>query len=172
MITTIEDSFLLGQVFPPRYTYERTTETSQNETQLARKIFYETFEESKAGKFVARAVSRSLQGNWKLDRQIISHSSSYPSGSLTGMAKFLPRLSTADDATIMEYLYLEEGNFSTDNGLNFTAKRRYGILCLPNNSIHSDKVVIVTFIDTMKRPINLPRGLSKMINLWTISSTN
>ena len=115
-----------GLVSPPRYAYQKDPDsTESNETKLALDLFYEAFESSKAGAYVARAVARSLQGNWKLDRKIISHNASYPSGKLSGTAKFLPRFPTRDDGPCdVEYLYLEEGDFATESGLNFTAKRR------------------------------------------------
>ncbi|KAG9245656.1 flavin-containing monooxygenase-like protein [Calycina marina] len=116
-----------GQVSPNRYTYAKETGTTErHENELARSLFYMTFEKSKGGVFVAWAVCRSLQGNWKLERSITSHNDSYPSGTLSGTAKFVPRLPTGDDGPCdVEYLYLEQGDLSTETGMNFTAKRSY-----------------------------------------------
>lgn len=93
------------------------------------------------GKFVARAVFRSLLGEWKLERSIVSQLPSHPSGQFSGTAKFLLRDGTADgregilaargrrsseDVDMgLEYLYVEEGDFTADNGMQFRATRRY-----------------------------------------------
>ena len=121
--------FHLGLVSPSRYAYEpKPGSTESKETELALELFYKTFESSSAGTFVARAVARSLLGKWNIDRKITSHSASYPSGTLSGTAKFLPRFPTRDEGPCdLEYLYLEEGDFAADTGLTFTAKRRYVI---------------------------------------------
>lgn len=112
-----------GQVFPPRYTFDSKSEVQARETDLALKLFYNTFEESAGGKFLPRAVFRALQGNWKLDRVINSVIDSYPSGKLKGTAQFLPRYPTADEFD-MEYLYLEKGDFKSTAGYTFSARRR------------------------------------------------
>ncbi|KAL1843872.1 hypothetical protein VTJ49DRAFT_7223 [Mycothermus thermophilus] len=90
------------------------------------------------GRFVARAVFRSLLGEWKLDRRISSRLPSHPSGHFRGTARFLLREGTGDgrEATFYptvaagqdpgwEYMYVEEGDFEADNGLTFRATRRY-----------------------------------------------
>jgi hypothetical protein len=91
-----------------------------------------------SGKFVSRAVFRSLLGEWKLEREITSKLPSHPSGHFSGTAKFLLREGTRDgresefDALLqrdgdpgLEYLYIEEGDFRASNGLTFRATRRY-----------------------------------------------
>jgi hypothetical protein len=79
---------------------------------------------SRKGKFVARAIFRALQGTWKLDRMIDSNISTYPSGTVIGTAKFHPRAPTQDGCDA-EYLYVEDGEFKTETGLQFRATRRY-----------------------------------------------
>jgi hypothetical protein len=83
-------------------------------------------------KFVARAVFRSLLGNWRLSRRIVSKLPSHPSGTFTGTAKFHLRDGTVDgrDTALgsdlgQEYLYVEDGEFRADNGMVFRATRRY-----------------------------------------------
>ncbi|KAK4454516.1 hypothetical protein QBC34DRAFT_445502 [Podospora aff. communis PSN243] len=88
-------------------------------------------------KFVSRAVFRSLLGEWKLERDLISRLPSHPSGHFSGTARFLLREGTRDgresqfDRLVangdpgMEYLYVEEGDFKASNGLTFRATRRY-----------------------------------------------
>lgn len=90
-------------------------------------------------KFVARAVFRSLLGTWKLERDLVSKLPSHPSGHFSGTAKFLLREKTSDGLRCAgnaadvpedhelgrEYLYIEEGEFKTEQGFGFTATRRY-----------------------------------------------
>lgn len=103
------------------------------------------------GKSVARAVFRSLLGEWQLERDLVSKLPSHPSGHWSGTARFLLRQGTSDglqcvqqgDNTTttaaapsgaededdydpgLEYLYIEEGTFSTGTGISFPATRRY-----------------------------------------------
>jgi hypothetical protein len=90
-------------------------------------------------RFVARAVFRSLSGTWNLERDLISKLPSHPCGHFSGKAHFYLRSKTPDglqcsadgssvldpDSPGMEYLYVEDGEFKTDSGLNFRATRRY-----------------------------------------------
>lgn len=115
-----------GQVTPARYTYADAGETEKAETNLALKLFYDAFEESRQGKYLAKVVFRAMQGDWKLNREIKSFIESYPSGTLEGTAQFLPRYPT-EEGFDFEYLYLEKGEFTSSSGLKFTAKRRYAI---------------------------------------------
>lgn len=101
-----------------------------------------------SGKFVARAVFRSLLGEWQLERDLVSKLPSHPTGHWSGTAKFLLRQGTKDgrqcareevgadnseddDAAAddedpgLEYLYIEEGEFKTTTGISFPATRRY-----------------------------------------------
>ncbi|KAF3910403.1 hypothetical protein ABW20_dc0103584 [Dactylellina cionopaga] len=91
------------------------------------------------GLFVSRAIFRSLLGEWRLERELISRRSEQPSGWFRGTAKFLIRAGTADGREAefaknesengdngLEYLYIEEGEFSDESrGLKFNATRRY-----------------------------------------------
>ncbi|CAK7206243.1 hypothetical protein SEUCBS139899_009030 [Sporothrix eucalyptigena] len=81
-------------------------------------------------RFVARAVFRSLQGIWKLDRMLTSRLPSHPSGRFIGTAEFRLRESTKDgllgsDTADEEYLYVEDGTFTASSGPSFRATRRY-----------------------------------------------
>ncbi|KAL5608059.1 hypothetical protein FOBRF1_008556 [Fusarium oxysporum] len=91
-------------------------------------------------RFVAHAVFRSLLGTWKLERDLVSKLPSHPSGHFSGTAQFLLREKTndglrcavnasedspSDDELGMEYLYIEEGEFKTEQGFGFKATRRY-----------------------------------------------
>jgi hypothetical protein len=93
------------------------------------------------GKFVAKAVFRSLLGEWTLQRDLVSKLPSHPSGCFNGTAKFLVREGTSDgregliarrakeegdDFDVgLEYLYIEDGEFVASTGMSFRATRRY-----------------------------------------------
>lgn len=69
---------------------------------------------SEAGtRCIAPAVFRALHGCWKLKRLITSKLQTLPSGTFTGTAVFIPRLSADKDVSVSseidEYLYREEG---------------------------------------------------------------
>jgi hypothetical protein len=118
--------------------YIELTEEQEEEVKKSLQQTYETAMKGLTGTgFVAKAVFRSLLGEWKLERDIVSKLPSHPSGHFSGTAKFLLRNGTSDgreavtsaagdDADLgMEYLYIEEGDFKASNGLTFRATRRY-----------------------------------------------
>lgn len=114
-----------GLVLPARYSYDVTSDKQKSQIDFALTRFYDTFSRSENDrKYLARAVFRALQGDWKLEREITSFIASYPSGRLTGNAKLLPRFPTKEGFDL-EYLYLEKGDFTTTTGLHFSANRRY-----------------------------------------------
>ena len=75
-------------------------------------------------RLVAAAAFRAMQGNWSLQRKIDSRHASSPGGIFKGAAHFHLREPTAPSYT-SEYLYIEEGKFTMDNGYEFPASRRY-----------------------------------------------
>ena len=123
---------------PARYPSKSLTEFQQAEITKSLKTTEATaWAGIGSAKFVARAVFRSLLGEWKLERELTSKLPSHPSGHFSGTAKFLLRDGTKDgresefDALaeggdpVSEYLYVEEGDFKGPNGLTFRATRRY-----------------------------------------------
>ncbi|KAM3548940.1 hypothetical protein ARSEF4850_009124 [Beauveria asiatica] len=97
-------------------------------------------------RFVSRAVFRSLVGTWKLERTLTSRLPTHPSGHFSGTAQFLLRKTTTEgvqcaankeeegvvassaacqDGEGYEYLYIEDGDFKTDQGFGVRATRRY-----------------------------------------------
>jgi hypothetical protein len=113
-----------GLVTPVRYSYATASEKQKAQIDFALNRFYDTFSKSESERrYLAHAVFRSLQGNWKLEREITSFIDSYPSGKLTGTAQFLPRFPT-EDGFDLEHLYLEKGDFTTTTGMRFSANRR------------------------------------------------
>lgn len=77
-----------------------------------------------AFKSTAKRLFKTLKGKWKLRRCLNSITASYPSGSLDGTAEFHERSSTSADYEL-EYLYIENGQFRTQQGAMFSASRRY-----------------------------------------------
>jgi hypothetical protein len=121
----VESTVRTGIVLPPRYLPDSASELEKQEAKLSLEIIDKIFDQSSnQAKFVARAVFRALQGIWNLDRKISSRLNTFPSGTLSGQASFLPRYPTNEDAE-MEYLYFEEGEFRPSWGGTMSAKRRY-----------------------------------------------
>ncbi|GAB1310690.1 hypothetical protein MFIFM68171_00900 [Madurella fahalii] len=123
---------------PARYSSRFLTESQQAEvTKSLRQTETTAWAGLSSARFVAKAVFRSLLGEWKLERDLVSKLPSHPSGHFSGTAKFLLRDGTRDGRELdfdalgedgdpgMEYLYIEEGDFRADNGLTFRATRRY-----------------------------------------------
>jgi Family of unknown function (DUF6314) len=99
------------------------SDEQQQESTKAISIVEKVHNESAKGLYVARAIFRSMQGNWRVERSLISSIATYPSGKFHGMAKFSPRHPEPEyDA---EYLYFEEGEFETEQGMKFKANRRF-----------------------------------------------
>ncbi|KAI9745739.1 MAG: hypothetical protein M1818_001275 [Claussenomyces sp. TS43310] len=118
----IDDS--LGPVLPSRYLAPNAGEVSKKESAKAVLVVNKILNESAHNaRYVSRAIFRALQGDWTVERSMISFISTYPSGRFLGTAEFMPRYPASEyDA---EHLYAEEGDFETDNGMKFRATRRY-----------------------------------------------
>jgi len=123
---------------PARYPSITLTENQQSEVrECLRQTESTAWAGLSSGKFLARAVFRSLLGEWKLERDLTSRLPSHPSGHFSGTAKFFLREGTREGREAefdrlndegnsgMEYLYVEEGDFKASNGLTFRAMRRY-----------------------------------------------
>ena len=124
---------------PARYPPRTPTDAQAAEVRESLRQTYETAMAGlTGGRFVARAVFRSLLGEWKLERDLVSRLPGHPSGHFSGTAKFLLREGTVDgregkftgaegsDADPgIEYLYIEDGDFRAANGMQFRATRRY-----------------------------------------------
>ncbi|KAF5580348.1 FMO1 flavin-containing protein [Fusarium pseudocircinatum] len=131
----------LDMLTPARYS---NPDDDQDSRDAATKSLEQTHKDATDGlttsRFVAHAVFRSLLGTWKLERDLVSKLPSHPSGHFSGTAQFLLREKTndglqcagnssedspTDDELGMEYLYIEEGEFKTEQGFGFKATRRY-----------------------------------------------
>lgn len=128
----------LNMLTPSRFTDATDDDQAKEE---ARRLREDTHQTALAGlttpRFVAKAVFRSLLGTWKLERDLVSRLPSHPSGHFSGTARFLLRdktpdglqcakdgLSGSSSCSGFEYLYIEEGEFTTNN-FSFKATRRY-----------------------------------------------
>ncbi len=81
---------------PARYPPRRMTDAQRAENAAALAQTRDTVLAAlTAGRFVARAVFRSLLGVWDLRRTVTSALPSHPSGTFAGTARFLPRDSTS-----------------------------------------------------------------------------
>lgn len=69
-------------------------------------------------------VFTTLKGHWNINRRLESEMSTYQSGNFEGVASFDVR-SPTDPAYDAEYLYIENGEFRSDQGLVIPATRRY-----------------------------------------------
>jgi hypothetical protein len=119
-----ESTARTGIVLPPRYLPGSASELEKQQAKDSLAIIDRIFDQSSnQAKFVARVVFRALQGIWHLDRKISSRLHTFPSGTLSGQASFLPRYPTNEDAE-MEYLYFEEGEFRPSWGGTMSARRR------------------------------------------------
>lgn len=76
------------------------------------------------GNSMPENIFAALEGQWKLHRNLESAKSTYPSGVFDGIALFKKRPPT-DPVYSAEYLYIEDGKFTTVQGLSLTATRRY-----------------------------------------------
>lgn len=65
-----------------------------------------------------------MEGRWKIVRNLDSAAPTYPSGIFEGIAVFEKRPPTNPEYEA-EYLYLEDGQLTTRQGLSLTATRRY-----------------------------------------------
>lgn len=72
----------------------------------------------------SRIIFTALEGHWKLVRHLKSVISTYPSGILEGTAIFEKR-SPTDPMYDAEYLYVEHGILTTEQGSSLTASRQY-----------------------------------------------
>ncbi|KAI6817009.1 hypothetical protein KC340_g15038 [Hortaea werneckii] len=77
-----------------------------------------------AAKTPTSAIFESLQGSWRLKRNLNSVLPGFPSGIFEGTATFSPRVPTAH-TTAAELLYSEQGELKTENGFTLRANRKY-----------------------------------------------
>jgi hypothetical protein len=111
-----------GPLFPARYQDE--TEGSSEAAVATREVADILQRSEKEGLYVAAAAFRGMQGTWRLHRKVGSRLPSMPNGLFEGTAHFHPRNPT-DPIYTAEYIYIEDGTLTMDNGVKFPATRRY-----------------------------------------------
>ncbi|KAF2280792.1 uncharacterized protein EI97DRAFT_8519 [Westerdykella ornata] len=120
------DSLFAGQsgpAFPARYAIPGP-EAEPSNTEVMSEV-HELFQDAtRNSRFAAAAAFRAMQGVWTMRRKITSRHPSSPGGHMVATAHFHPRYPT-DPAFSAEYLYIEEGTFTLENGFSFSASRRY-----------------------------------------------
>ncbi|KAL8725118.1 MAG: hypothetical protein Q9166_007560 [cf. Caloplaca sp. 2 TL-2023] len=75
-------------------------------------------------KTICEHIFDALAGTWTIEREIRSALPTYPCGIFNGEAQ-LERRPQTDPEYDKEYLYVENGSFTTDQGSTFPATRRY-----------------------------------------------
>ena len=99
---------------------------------------------------------------WKFTRRLRSALASHPSGTVTGRATFKQCAYAGAPPDTATVLYNEEGEFVTDAGLRFTARRKYVYVLRKDDEAEegeegTDRNVAVFFFDDEK----VPRGQSE-----------
>ncbi|KAF1851173.1 tRNA A64-2'-O-ribosylphosphate transferase [Cucurbitaria berberidis CBS 394.84] len=78
---------------------------------------------------IPAAIFRHLESTddrpWNFTRTLRSALSTHPSGTVTGTATFTPCNLSSSTTLPLTLLYAEQGDFVTDSGLRFTARRKY-----------------------------------------------
>ncbi|KAI9855339.1 MAG: hypothetical protein M1824_006189 [Vezdaea acicularis] len=110
-----------GPVTPCRYA-DKSADFAQS--QLALASLTKFLAKTRSSSHVAKASFRALQGTWKLDRILSSAMPTFPSGTFSGTASFKPRYPTGEEYD-SEYLYVEDGEFMTEDGISMQGNRRY-----------------------------------------------
>jgi tRNA A64-2'-O-ribosylphosphate transferase len=95
--------------------------------------------------------------SWKFTRTLRSALASHPSGTVTGSARFSRCSYAGAPSDTDTVLYSEEGEFVTDNGLRFTARRKYVYRLRVDEDGTRGKNIAVFFFDDEK----VPRGQSE-----------
>lgn len=89
---------------------------------------------SKRKSSTQKILFQALKGKWLIHRNLKSAIATYPSGLFEGTAVFKARDPT-DEAYDLEYLYIESGQFTTEQGFIMNATRRYAYRFQEQSSI-------------------------------------
>ncbi|KAG9196090.1 tRNA A64-2'-O-ribosylphosphate transferase [Alternaria panax] len=103
---------------------------------------------------MSRNIFESLRNSpntlWSFQRTLHSSLPTHPSGTVTGTATFTP--CGLPDPSPPTLLYAEEGEFATDTGLKFTARRKYVYQLKPGDDATEGEHIAVRFFDDEKMP--------------------
>lgn len=108
----------LGAAWTSQYTMDEISKTFHTTSSRL------SLTQAKKAGSSTRNIFNSLKGSWKLLRNLDSLVSTYPSGTLEGIATLAERPPT-DANYDAEYLYSESGDFVTQQGLTMRATRQY-----------------------------------------------
>ncbi|OBT62887.1 hypothetical protein VE03_07601 [Pseudogymnoascus sp. 23342-1-I1] len=109
-----------GPISPARYL---ASTDAHGEAMATMADLEATLYECENGRFRARAAFRALQGRWLVERRVESKRVGLPPGVFVGTGTFHPRAPTKTGVDL-EYLYIEEGDFSLTTGEVSEASRR------------------------------------------------
>ncbi|KFY04811.1 hypothetical protein O988_00503 [Pseudogymnoascus sp. VKM F-3808] len=109
-----------GPISPARYL---ANTDDHKEAMATMEDLKSTIDACAAGKFRARAVFRALQGRWEVERRSEGKATGMSSGTFLGTGTFHPR-APSEVGVDMEYLYIEEGDFTSTSGQKSLSSRR------------------------------------------------
>ncbi|CAN9321199.1 unnamed protein product [Alternaria alternata] len=114
----------------------RNEKPQQNSSSIAKNIF--------------ESLRNSANTSWNFQRTLRSSLPTHPSGTVAGIATFTP--CNLPDNSPPTLLYAEEGDFITDTGLKFTARRKYVYQLKPKNDDTGGEYIAVRFFNDEKMP--------------------
>ncbi|KAH6843953.1 tRNA A64-2'-O-ribosylphosphate transferase [Alternaria alternata] len=105
---------------------------------------------SSIAKNIFESLRNSANTSWNFQRTLRSSLPTHPSGTVAGIATFTP--CNLPDNSPPTLLYAEEGDFITDTGLKFTARRRYVYQLKPKDDDTGGEYIAVRFFNDEKMP--------------------
>ncbi|CAN9409954.1 unnamed protein product [Alternaria alternata] len=114
----------------------RNEKPQQNSSSIAKNIF--------------ESLRNSANTSWNFQRTLRSSLPTHPSGTVAGIATFTP--CNLPDNSPPTLLYAEEGDFITDTGLKFTARRKYVYQLKPKDDDTGGEYIAVRFFNDEKMP--------------------
>lgn len=101
---------------------------------------------------IPTTIFTNLAHSWTFTRTLRSKLPTHPSGTVTGTATLTPCAESS--SSLPTLLYAEEGEFETDTGLRFTARRKYVYQLAhdPDAKPAEQKYIAVRFFDDEKMP--------------------
>ncbi|CAI9635388.1 trna a64-2-o-ribosylphosphate transferase [Alternaria burnsii] len=105
---------------------------------------------SSIAKNIFESLRNSANTSWNFQRTLRSSLPTHPSGTVAGIATFTP--CNLPDNSRPTLLYAEQGDFITDTGLKFTARRKYVYQLKPNDDDARGEYIAVRFFNDEKMP--------------------
>ncbi|KAL5416090.1 hypothetical protein PMIN03_002336 [Paraphaeosphaeria minitans] len=160
-----------GPLFPSRFRDE--TEGGSDAALVICEVADILRRSEKEGLYAAAAAFRGMQGTWKVHRKVGSRLPSMPNGLFEGTAYFHPRNPT-ETIYSAEYLYIEDGTLTMDNGMKFPATRRYAYRYQEKNDtitawfVEEDGLTVGDFFNKLEfyQPSNVEHGWMAKGHHW------